>query len=72
MNQASELSRILRSICASFEKPVIVILLIILACTLVLVGTLIAEIITERRHLRVWVPKLIDEINTEGIICRIE
>ena len=67
MNQASELSRILRSICASFEKPVIVILLIILACTLVLVGTLIAEIITERRHLRVWVPKLIDEIKKQDV-----
>ncbi|MDO4860401.1 MAG: MotA/TolQ/ExbB proton channel family protein [Bacillota bacterium] len=67
MNQASELSRILRSICASFEKPVIVILLIILACTLVLLGTLIAEIITERRHLRVWVPKLIDEIKKQDV-----
>ena len=67
MNQASELSRILRSICASFEKPVIVILLMILACTLVLVGTLIAEIITERRHLRVWVPKLIDEIKKQDV-----
>ena len=67
MNQASELSRILRSICASLEKPVIVILLIILACTLVLLGTLIAEIITERRHLRVWVPKLIDEIKKQDV-----
>ena len=67
MNQTSELGTIMRSICASLEKPVIVVLLCILAFTLVLVGTIIAEAITERRHLRVWLPKLVDDIKKQEI-----
>ena len=67
MNQTSELSTLLRSVCASLEKPVIVILLVIAAFTLVLLGTIIVELITERRHLNVWLPKLVDEIKAQEI-----
>lgn len=67
MNQTSELGTIMRSICASLEKPVIVVRLCILAFTLVLVGTIIAEAITERSHLRVWLPKLVDDIKKQEI-----
>ena len=67
MNQTSELSTLLRSVCASLEKPVIVILLVIAAFTLVLLGTIIVELITERRRLNVWVPKLVDDIKAQEI-----
>lgn len=62
-----DISNVMRSICAGLEKPVIVVLIIILIFTLVLAGTLIAEIITSRRHLSVWMPRLIDEIKEKEI-----
>ena len=67
MSQTSELSLIMRSLCGSLEKPVIIVLLAIVVFTLVLAGTLVAEIITERRHLRVWMPRLVDEIKKQDI-----
>ncbi len=67
MSEASELSRVMRTICGSLEQPVIIVLLCILGFTLFLIGTLIAEIISERRHLHVWVPQLVDEIKRQEI-----
>ena len=60
-----DLNNAMRAICAGMEKPVIIILIIILIFTVVLLGTLIAEIFTSRRHLRVWMPRLIDEIKKQ-------
>lgn len=62
-----DLNNAMRAICAGMEKPVIIILIIILIFTVVLLGTLIAEIFTSRRHLRVWMPRLIDEIKEQDI-----
>ena len=61
------MNSIMRAICETIEKPVIVILIFFVFCTLVLIGTLIAEAITERRHLRVYLPDLIDDIQEERI-----
>ena len=55
----------MRVVCETIEKPVIVILLFFVLCTLVLIGTLIAEAITERRHLSVFLPELIEEIQRQ-------
>ena len=63
----TNVSTVMRSICGSMETPVIIVLLCILAFTLVLVGSLVAELFTVRRHLRVWVPRLVDEIKSQEI-----
>ena len=67
MSQTSQLSTTLRSICASMEKPVIVILLGLLVFSLFLVGWLITEGVTERRRLKVWMPQLVDAIKEQTI-----
>ncbi len=67
MNEMSQLNAIMRAICETIEKPVIVVLIIFSACTLILVGSLIAEAILERRHLRIWMPQMIDEIQKQEI-----
>lgn len=63
----SQLNAIMRAICETIEKPVIVILIFFAFCTLVLVGTVIAEAIMERRHLRIFLPQLIEEIQRQEI-----
>ncbi|MBQ6582971.1 MAG: MotA/TolQ/ExbB proton channel family protein [Mogibacterium sp.] len=63
----SQLNAVMRSICEKLEQPVIVILIFFVICTIVLLGSLLAEIFTERRHLRVWVPELIDQIQAQKI-----
>lgn len=50
----------MRTICSSLQTPVIVILLLILGFTAVLLGSLIAEGVFERRHLKIWMPQLVD------------
>ncbi len=67
MNEMSQLNSIMRAICEKLEKPVIVILIFFLLVTLMLFGSLVAEIFTERRHLRVWIPQLVDEIQKQEI-----
>lgn len=67
MNEMPALNSVMRSICEKLEQPVIVILILLLLCTLILLGSLIAEIVTERRHLRIFMPELVDEIQAEKI-----
>ncbi len=55
-------SGVLRAISNGLNVPVMIILIILMAATVVLLGTLIVELITEHRHLKVSMPKLIDEI----------
>ena len=64
---ASSVSNAMRSICSSLETPVIVILLIVLGVTLVILGSLIVELIVERRYLKVWMPQLVDELKSDEI-----
>ena len=45
------LTQVLRALASALETPVIIVLLVLIAVTLVLLGTLIAEYFTERRHL---------------------
>ena len=62
MFTAVNISNALRSICSALETPVIVILFVITAITIVFVGTIVAELIAQRRHLNVWMPKLVDDL----------
>ncbi|MCD7982060.1 MAG: MotA/TolQ/ExbB proton channel family protein [Clostridiales bacterium] len=58
----SAFSSALRSISGALETPVIIILLIFIAATLVLLGSLVVEFFTERRRLKVRLPLLVDQL----------
>ena len=62
MLTSENISNALRSLCAALQTPVILILFVIAAITVVFVGWIIVELIAERRHLRVWMPKLVDDL----------
>lgn len=59
---SSDLSNALRAVSSGLQTPVIVILLFILAVTVLLIGTLIGEIFTERRHMKQNMPEFADRI----------
>ncbi len=64
------LSDTLRTIVNALNYPVIAILLAFIVVILVLLGSLIAEVFTERRHLKVKLPRLVDELNREDCSTR--
>lgn len=55
----ANLSSALRAIVSALQTPVIIVLLVLIAVTVVMVGTLIAELFTERRHMRAKLPELL-------------
>ncbi|NMD32993.1 MAG: MotA/TolQ/ExbB proton channel family protein [Firmicutes bacterium] len=55
------------TIAQSLEVPDIVVLLILIAVSIVLVGTLLAEYFTEHIRLKVKLPQLFDELNSGEI-----
>lgn len=64
---SKNLNYLLRSLCGSLRIPVILILLLMVAVTIVLIGTLIAELFSDHRHLKVTMPELMDQIE-EGVV----
>ena len=62
MNLNEQINYILRSICGNLRVPVVIVLLILGAVTLILAGTLVAEFFSEHRHLKVCMPELMDQI----------
>ena len=52
----------LRSMASALQTPVILILLLLIAVTIVMLGTLIAEFFTERRHMAVKLPELLNAL----------
>ena len=55
-------SAVLRTVSETAKLPVVVILTLLLALTVILTGWLIAEGVTERRMLKVKLPSLLDEL----------
>lgn len=55
----------LRAIAAALETPVILILLLLIAAVIVMLGTLIAELFTERRYFHRDLPKLLSELEAQ-------
>ena len=55
-------SGILRTVSEGAKLPVVIILTLLLALTVILIGWLIAEGVTERRRLKVKLPVLLDEL----------
>ncbi|MCR4770760.1 MAG: MotA/TolQ/ExbB proton channel family protein [Oscillospiraceae bacterium] len=56
------LSDILRAISDGMEKPVVIILIILMAASVFMLGRLFAEAVGERRKLRPELPKLLDRL----------
>lgn len=56
------LADILRVISTGLEMPVVAILILLILGVAVLIGWLFAELITERRHLKVKLPELLDNM----------
>lgn len=62
MFTATNINNAMRAICSALQIPVTCILLLLVAITIVLVGSLVVEFILEHRHLKVQMPKLVDEL----------
>ena len=62
MFSEADLSQVLRSVSSGLKIPVIILLIFLIAVTIVILGTLIAEIFTERRYLKASMPALVDDI----------
>lgn len=58
----SNLNNVLRTVASGLRYPVIAVLILLMAATLVLLGSLLVEIFTERRHLKVSMPRLVDDL----------
>ena len=53
---------ILRAISSGLQIPTIIILILLILLTIVMLGSFFAELLTERRSLKLNIPKLVDEL----------
>ena len=60
--EAFRLADVLRAAAGGLETPIVAILILTVLAAVALLGWLIAEMITERRHLKVKLPALLDDI----------
>ena len=58
-------SKVLSTVCQSLQIPVMIILILMMACAVAIIGWIIAEFFTERRHMKVKLPALLDEIRSD-------
>lgn len=58
----TNLSYTLRAIASAMQEPVMIILLAMIALTIIMAGTLIAELFTERIHMKAKLPKLLNAL----------
>ena len=58
---------ILRAVSSSLQIPTIIILIILIIVTIVMLGGIIAEYFSERRMLKVSIPKLVDEMQEKSV-----
>ena len=56
------LNSVLRAIASAMQTPVIIVLLLLIAVAVVMAGTLIAELFTERIHMKAKLPKLLNDL----------
>lgn len=55
---------VLRAVSSALEVPVVIVLILFLLAAAVLTGRVIAEFFTERRHLKVALPQLLEDLRT--------
>lgn len=63
---------VLRIVSSSLQIPTVVILLLLILATVVLIGSFIAEFISERKALKTDIPKLIDEMQNKASVQLLE
>ncbi len=70
---AEAVTNMLRAISKGLQTPTIIVLILIIALTIIMLGSLIAELFTERRRMKAKIPQLIDELQgkTKGEINEI-
>ena len=56
--------RMLRVFSSAIRTPVVILLILMIAFAMFAIGWLIVEVITERRHMKVNLPKLLDEMKS--------
>lgn len=56
------LSDALRALASALQTPVVVVLFVLIAITIVMAGTLIAELFTERLHMKAKLPELLNAL----------
>lgn len=66
----TNLNNVLRAIASGLKYPVIALLLVLMAAAVILAGSIIVELFTERRHLKVKMPALVDALRSpEGTVA---
>lgn len=58
----TNLNNTLRAIASALQMPVTIILILLIAVTIIMAGTLLAEVFTERRHMCKKLPELLSEL----------
>ena len=53
---------ILRAVSSALQVPTIIILILLILLTIVMLGSFVAEIVTERKALKLNIPKLVDDL----------
>ncbi len=59
------ISKVLHSMTSVLQIPVVIILILFIAAILVAIGWIISEYLNEHKHMKVQLPKLLDEIRAE-------
>ena len=62
MDQTFDLGDILRAVASAMHWPVVVLLIVFLLGAVALLGSLLAEYLTERRHMRLALPELLEAL----------
>ena len=66
----TNLNHVLRAIASGMKYPVIAFLIVLMAAAVILAGSIIVELFTERRHLKVKMPALVDALRSpEGTVA---
>jgi len=64
--ELSIFQEILRAIASAMKIPVIIILILFIAFSVFCIGWIIVEQITERRHMKYHLPKLLDDLKNDS------
>ena len=64
--ELSVFQNILRAVASAMETPVIIVLILFMAFAVFCVGWLIAELLTERAHMKYSVPRLLDKLKSRS------
>ena len=67
MFSSADLSNALRAVIGAMQSPVIIVLMVLMALTVILAATLIAEFFTERIRMKAKMPKLVDDLRREDV-----